>query len=138
MLAGLLLPAQPANEAALRVSRLSPLAPSANEVKYAAHPGANQHADYMQRLAARPHHLGSPYDKDNAEWILTKLKSWGLDAKIETFEVLFPYAKDRALELLEPERFKAKLARAYCYGGLHLRQQHDNSLPTMPTRSTAT
>src|SRR5262245_16598314 len=23
----------------------------------------------MQRLSARPHHVGSPYDKDNAEWI---------------------------------------------------------------------
>src|ERR1700732_358411 len=45
--------------------------------------------DYMQRLAARPHHVGSPYDKDNAEWMLAKFKEWGLDAKIETFDVLF-------------------------------------------------
>ena len=33
--------------------------------------------DYMQRLSARPHHVGSPYDKDNAEWILAKFKEWG-------------------------------------------------------------
>ena len=25
----------------------------------------------MRRLSARPHHVGSPYDKDNAEWILS-------------------------------------------------------------------
>ena len=41
----------------------------------------------MQRLSARPHHVGSPYDKQNAEWILAQLKSWGLDAQIETFDV---------------------------------------------------
>ena len=30
----------------------------------------------MRRLSARPHHVGSPYDKDNAEWILSKFKEW--------------------------------------------------------------
>ena len=63
----------------------------------------------MQRLSARPHHVGSPYDKDNAEWILAKFKEWGLDAQIETFDVLFPTPKERAVELIEPTRFTAKL-----------------------------
>ena len=49
----------------------------------------------MRRLSARPHHVGSPYDKDNAEWILSKFKEWGFDAKIETFNVLFPTPKVR-------------------------------------------
>ncbi len=48
---------------------------------------------YMRRLSARPHHVGSPYDKDNAEWILSKFKEWGFDASIETFYVLFPDAQ---------------------------------------------
>jgi N-acetylated-alpha-linked acidic dipeptidase len=26
--------------------------------------------EYLKRMSARPHHVGSPYDKDNAEWIL--------------------------------------------------------------------
>ena len=65
--------------------------------------------DYMQRLSARPHHVGSPYDKDNAEWILAKFKEWGLDAKIESFDVLFPTPKERALEMVEPTHFTAKL-----------------------------
>ena len=47
-------------------------------------------------LSARPHHVGSPYDKDNAEWILAQFKEWGLDAHIETFDVLFPTPKERA------------------------------------------
>ncbi len=63
----------------------------------------------MQRMAARPHHLGSPYGKENAEWILGKFKQWGLDARIETYDVLFPTPQDRVLEMLEPARFTAKL-----------------------------
>ncbi|HJT71604.1 MAG TPA: transferrin receptor-like dimerization domain-containing protein [Terriglobales bacterium] len=63
----------------------------------------------MRRLSARPHNVGSPYDKDNAEWILSKFKEWGFDAHIETFNVLFPTPKDRVVELLEPTKFTAKL-----------------------------
>lgn len=63
----------------------------------------------MRRLSARPHHVGSPYDKDNAEWILSKFKEYGFDAHIETFSVLFPTPKERVVELLEPTRFVAKL-----------------------------
>src|ERR1700726_4004968 len=43
---------------------------------------------YMQRLSARPHHVGSAYDRDNAEWILAKFKEWGWEAEIERFDVL--------------------------------------------------
>jgi N-acetylated-alpha-linked acidic dipeptidase len=65
---------------------------------------------YMQRLSARPHNVGSPYDKDNAEWILAKFKEFGLDAHIESFNVLFPTPKDRLVELVEGgPRFIAKL-----------------------------
>ena len=63
----------------------------------------------MRRLSARPHHVGSPYDKNNAEWILSKFKEWGFDAKIESFDVLFPTPKIRVLEMLQPTRFRAKL-----------------------------
>jgi N-acetylated-alpha-linked acidic dipeptidase len=62
-----------------------------------------------RRLSARPHHVGSPYDKDNAEWMLARFKEWGFDAHIETFDVLFPTPKERVLELLEPTQFHAKL-----------------------------
>jgi N-acetylated-alpha-linked acidic dipeptidase len=63
----------------------------------------------MRRLSAQPHHVGSPYDKDNAEWILSKFKEWGFDAKIETFNVLFPTPKIRVLEMLQPTVFHAQL-----------------------------
>ena len=79
------------------------------ETKFRTVPEPQNLRDYMQRLAARPHHVGSPYDKDNAEWMLAKFKEWGLDANIETFYALFPTPKVRVVELLEPTKFTAKL-----------------------------
>src|SRR5208283_2979378 len=79
------------------------------EVMFRAIPSAQNLHDYMQRLSAHPHHVGSPYDKDNAEWILTKFKEWGFEAKIETFDVLFPTPRIRVLEMLQPTHFRAKL-----------------------------
>jgi N-acetylated-alpha-linked acidic dipeptidase len=66
--------------------------------------------DWMKRLSARPHHVGSPYDKENAEFILSLFRSWGYDAQIEQFDVLFPTPKVRVLELTAPERYTARLA----------------------------
>jgi N-acetylated-alpha-linked acidic dipeptidase len=79
------------------------------EEKFKAVPDSANLREYMRRLSARPHHIGSPYGKDNAEWILSKFKEWGLDAKIENYDVLFPTPKERVLELVEPTRFSAKL-----------------------------
>lgn len=63
----------------------------------------------MRRLSARPHHVGSSYDKDNAEWILAQFQKSGFDAHIETFQVLFPTPKERLVEMLAPTSFRAKL-----------------------------
>ncbi len=63
----------------------------------------------MRILSARPHHTGSPYDKANAEWILGRFKSWGLEARIEQFDVLFPTPRERLVELLAPTKYVAKL-----------------------------
>src|SRR5665811_28194 len=79
------------------------------EAKFRAIPDPAALRAYMQRLAARPHHVGSAYDKENAEWILSRFKEWGLDARIETYDVLFPTPKERALELIEPGHFTARL-----------------------------
>ena len=99
------------------------------EVLFRAIPSSQNLHDFMQHLSARPHHVGSPYDKDNAEWILAKFKEWGLDAHIETFEVLFPTPKNRALELIAPERFTAKLAEPTVAVD-PTSSQHDEQLPT--------
>jgi N-acetylated-alpha-linked acidic dipeptidase len=79
------------------------------EQKFRELPDRDHIRENMRRLSARPHHVGSPYDKDNAEWLLAQLKSYGLDAKIETFSALFPTPKSRKLELLGPAPFTATL-----------------------------
>src|SRR5438105_907711 len=66
-------------------------------------------AEYARRLSARPHHVGSPYDKDNAEWILATFKAFGWDARIETYTVLFPTPRERRLEMTAPTAFTAAL-----------------------------
>lgn len=65
---------------------------------------------WMKTLAARPHHLGSAYGKQDAEYIRDLFKSWGYDASIETYKVLFPTPKVRLLEMTAPSKFKAGLA----------------------------
>ena len=79
------------------------------ERKFAALPNPDSLREDMRFLSARPHHLSSPRDSTNAAWILERLRGWGLDARIETFEVLFPTPRERIVELVAPRRFVARL-----------------------------
>lgn len=79
------------------------------EARFQAIPEPENMRAYMKRLSAYPHAVGSPYDKANAEWILSKFKQFGLDAHIETFYVLFPTPEERRVELITPSRFVATL-----------------------------
>ena len=99
------------------------------EAKMRAIPSPDSLREYMRRLSARPHHVGSPYDKDNAEWLLAKFKSFGLDARIETFDVLFPTPKERVVELVAPTKFVAKLQEPPVPGDPTSAQQAEQ-LPT--------
>ena len=79
------------------------------DARFRAIPDAKNIGEYMKRMSARPHHLGSPYDKDNAEWILAKFKEWGWDARIESYDALFPTPKERLVEMVAPSAFRLKL-----------------------------
>jgi N-acetylated-alpha-linked acidic dipeptidase len=80
------------------------------EEKLRAIPSPDNLRAYLQRLSARPHNVGSPYDKDNAEWIASKFKEFGLDTQIESFSVLYPTPKERLVELVDGgPHFTAKL-----------------------------
>lgn len=63
----------------------------------------------IKKLSSKPHHIGSPGSKENAEYILSLFKQWGWDAKIETFHVLFPTPKTRLLEMTSPTSYTALL-----------------------------
>jgi N-acetylated-alpha-linked acidic dipeptidase len=99
------------------------------ENKFRAIPDPANLREYMKRMSARPHHVGSPYDKDNAEWILARFKEWGLDAHIETFNVLFPTPKVRVLEMTGPTKFTAKLEEPALAADLTSNQKSEQ-LPT--------
>ena len=90
---------------------------------------------WMKKMAARPHYVGSEYGKENAEWMLKQFKSWGYDAKIETYQVLFPYPKVRILELTEPNTYKAKLTAVSVPGDKYT-EQGDELLPSYNAFST--
>jgi N-acetylated-alpha-linked acidic dipeptidase len=80
------------------------------EEKLRAIPSPDNLRAYMQHLSARPHHVGSDYDKKNAEWIAAKFTEFGLDTHIEQFDVLFPTPKERVVELVDGgPKFVAKL-----------------------------
>ena len=79
------------------------------EARFKAMPDPARMREAMRRLSARPHHVGSAYDKDNAEWILGQYKSYGWDAHIENFDVLFPTPVERIVELIAPTTYKASL-----------------------------
>jgi N-acetylated-alpha-linked acidic dipeptidase len=99
------------------------------ERDYRALPDAVNIRENNRHLSAEPHHVGSPADAENARWMQQKFREWGLDAKIETFDVLFPTPKERVLELLEPTRFKAGLAEPPVSGD-PTSSQADRQLPT--------
>jgi N-acetylated-alpha-linked acidic dipeptidase len=64
---------------------------------------------WMKTMAAEPNHVGAPHNLVNAELTLKQFREWGWDAKIETFEVLYPTPLEIGLELLGDSPFKATL-----------------------------
>lgn len=99
------------------------------EQKFRALPQRDHIRENDRRMSARPHHTGSAYDTNNAEWLLAQLKSYGLDAKIEVFTALFPTPKERDLELLGTPVFHATL-REPPVAGDPTSSQTSEQLPT--------
>ncbi len=64
---------------------------------------------WLQDLAAAPNNVGSPHDRRNAEKMRDMLASWGWDARIETFQVLYPTPLAERVELLAPTQHVAQL-----------------------------
>ncbi|MBL8771830.1 MAG: M28 family peptidase [Phenylobacterium sp.] len=69
---------------------------------------------WMKTMSAEPIHVGAPHNRRNAEMTLAQFRSWGWDARIETFWVLYPTPKEVALELVEGRGapFRATLSEA--------------------------
>ena len=79
------------------------------EAQFDAELDADNLREWMERLSARPHHVGSPYGKEVADFLTEQFRRWGYETKRETFHVLFPTPRTRRLELVGPTRFVAAL-----------------------------
>jgi len=95
------------------------------EARFKTMPDPSHMREAMRRLSARPHHVGSPYDRDNAQWILNEFKSYGWDAHIENFDVLFPTPVERIVELVAPTTFRASLQETALPGDPTSNQQSE-------------
>ena len=98
-----------------QTSSILGFSPSAAETQLAAEKkfDANLHAKnidlLIKEMSAVPHYVGSAGDEANAKYILNKFTSWGYDAQIETFYVLFPTPVTRLLEMNGTKKFTASL-----------------------------
>jgi N-acetylated-alpha-linked acidic dipeptidase len=108
LLSTLSLVAQPAPPAPI-LGFKDPAKEHALEAQFDAKLNRENLRSWMQTLSARPHHVGSPYGKANAERIAELFRSWGYDTKLERFDVLFPTPKTRVVELLAPEKISLPL-----------------------------
>ena len=99
------------------------------ESKFRALPDPAKLRAYMERIAAHPHHIGTEYDRANAEWIRSLFAEWGWDVRIEEFDVLFPTPKERVVEMIEPTPFKATLEEPTVAVD-PTSNQHTDQLPT--------
>lgn len=65
--------------------------------------------EWMKTMASGANHVGSPHDKENAEFTLQQFRAWGWNAEIEQFDVLYPTLRHHSLELVGPTKFVASL-----------------------------
>ncbi len=99
------------------------------ETRFDSHLKAENLREWMKRMSARPHHVGSPHGKENAEFMAGLFRSWGYDTRIEEFQVLFPTPKTRLVEMVGPTRFTAQLSEPAVPGD-STSGQADEQLPT--------
>ncbi|PPT31678.1 MULTISPECIES: transferrin receptor-like dimerization domain-containing protein [Xanthomonas] len=69
-------------------------------------------ADYrgwLKQWASAPNHVGAPHNLENARDLQNRLRGYGWDARIETFQVLWPSPRSSQLELLGPKPYVARL-----------------------------
>jgi N-acetylated-alpha-linked acidic dipeptidase len=128
VLALLLAPAARAAPALLGFTDANAANERALEARFDAGLSTDAIAARLKRLSSQPNQVGSPHDKENAEWVLSQFKAWGWDAHIEVFQVLYPTPKTESLELVGPTPFKASLSEPSIAGDA-TSAIHDGALP---------
>jgi len=79
------------------------------EARYDAGLDADDLRDWMEYIVSAPIYVGSPHNKETADWMVEQFRSWGFEAGLDRYDVLFPMPRVRELEMLAPERYTARL-----------------------------
>ena len=65
--------------------------------------------EWMERMTSEPFFVGSPHNKENAEWVADLFREWGYETEIVEYQVLFPKPRIREVEMVAPEYYRALL-----------------------------
>lgn len=105
------------------------------EVRFDAGLNPDDLRTWMEYLSSRPHHVGSPFGREVAEFIAERFREWGYETAVETYQVLFPTPRVRRLEMLAPTRFTAALEEP-ALSEDRTSDQKDEQLPSYNAYST--
>ena len=101
---------------------------SALEAQFDARIDPAQISAWTQTLSRHPHHPGSVYARQNAEYLAEQFRAWGFATDIVSYEILLPTPRTRELEMLGPQSFVASLREDPVAGDAST-QQRDELLP---------
>ena len=63
----------------------------------------------MEYIVSKPIYVGSPHNRETADWMVAQFRSWGFEADLAEYHVLFPTPRIRELEMVAPTRYTARL-----------------------------
>ena len=79
------------------------------ESRFDTYMNADDLEEWMRYLVAKPIYTGSPHNRETADWLVDRFRSWGFETRLDEYHVLFPTPRIRELEMLEPTRYTAQL-----------------------------
>ena len=83
------------------------------EVRFRAVPASESAREHLRRLTAVPHVAGTKADYDTAIYVRDQMRSLGLEAELNEYEVLLPYPKRPAIvEIVAPRRVRLSVREA--------------------------
>ena len=70
--------------------------------------GAAAEADF-DRMTAQPHHTGSPYQLELADYVGERFKTFGFDVSRYEYSVLIPWPGERIVEVVKPDPLRLQV-----------------------------
>jgi len=81
----------------------APMTQAAREAQFDAGISSADQMTWLKDFSSEPNHVGSPHDKVIADKTLAMFKSWGWDAHIEQYDVLYPTPITTTVEMVSPQ-----------------------------------